>query len=47
MDSITINHHVERAQRHDDDDDDSDSVTTTDTARRSLRPSVPIPLTDR
>jgi hypothetical protein len=46
MDSITINHHVERAQRHDD-DDDSDSVTTTDTARRSLRPSGPIPLTDR
>jgi hypothetical protein len=44
MDSITINDHVERAQRH---DDDSDSVTTTDTARRSLRPSVPIPLTDR
>ena len=46
MDSITSNHHVERAQRHDD-DDDSDSVTTTDTARRSLRPSGPIPLTDR
>ena len=29
------------------DDDSSDSITTTDTARRSLRASVTVPLTDR
>jgi hypothetical protein len=32
---------------HDATDDNSDGVTTTDTARRSLRRSVPVSLTDR
>ena len=33
-------------QRHHN-DDNSDGITTTDTARRSLRPNVPVSLTDR
>jgi hypothetical protein len=45
--SLARHHAVEHHNVDDDHDDDSNSVTTMDTARRSLRLSVPVSLTDR